>query len=275
MAPTTVFVLGMHRSGTSLLARLLNFIGVDLGPSDRFDPPSPWNPTGYWEHTELRDINDDLLARLGGDWRRTPALPISAQDGDDLDDLRSRAAEIIERDFGAADTWGFKDPRTCLTLPFWEELVPRMRCVLCVRHPLGVADSLVHGSAPSYDGFDRAEGLALWARYVAASVVGSAGHTRTVVWYDDVLRDPTGELSRLAREVGIRRGGLSAKAMSAAEAFVQPELRHHRPPSAKDDAELPTATRNLLVALRAPDADWASLNRLAERLLDLQGAPTP
>ena len=42
-------VVGMHRSGTSIVSRLLNLLGAHLGPEDDLMPPKPDNPTGFWE----------------------------------------------------------------------------------------------------------------------------------------------------------------------------------------------------------------------------------
>ncbi|MEX0585828.1 MAG: hypothetical protein WD176_04250, partial [Pirellulales bacterium] len=69
-----ICVLGMHRSGTSLVTRLLNLLGVDLGVSAALRPADRFNPTGYWEHQAFIDINDELLRRLGGSWRQIPRL---------------------------------------------------------------------------------------------------------------------------------------------------------------------------------------------------------
>ena len=65
--PTVVLVLGMHRSGTSLVIRLLNLLGVSLGSEEHLLPPVDGdNPTGFWEHREVAMINDTILDHLGG-----------------------------------------------------------------------------------------------------------------------------------------------------------------------------------------------------------------
>ena len=64
--PTIVCILGMHRSGTSLLARI-NLLGVYLGPPNRLMPAAPENPKGFWEYQPIMELNNEILARLGGD----------------------------------------------------------------------------------------------------------------------------------------------------------------------------------------------------------------
>ena len=70
-----IFITGMHRSGTSLLARVVNLLGVDLGPEERHIRPDETNPRGHWEAGPLVDVNRALLTELGGDWDDPPAMP--------------------------------------------------------------------------------------------------------------------------------------------------------------------------------------------------------
>ena len=45
-----ICIVGMHRSGTAMVARLLNRCGLDLGPADQLEGPNESNPLGYYEH---------------------------------------------------------------------------------------------------------------------------------------------------------------------------------------------------------------------------------
>src|SRR5262245_66646847 len=98
----------MHRSGTSLLTRLLNLLGVELGQNERLTTePIANNPRGYWEHHELTAINDAILHRFGGKWDEPPSLP---SEWSGLDDLEGRARTLIEDEFSKAQLWACKDP---------------------------------------------------------------------------------------------------------------------------------------------------------------------
>ena len=156
-APVVYCILGMHRSGTSLLTRLLSLLGVELGPDAHLMAPTKFNPTGFWEHEGIVALNDELLARLGGRWQEPPPLAPGWERDPALDDLREKARALVAADFAGRAEWGFKDPRTCLTLPFWKTLLPPMRYILCVRNPADVAHSLEHAMP-----FER--GAALWTR---------------------------------------------------------------------------------------------------------------
>ena len=58
-----VLLLGMHRSGTSVVARGLQALSVYLG--DDFLDKQPENPTGYWEDKGIVDLNERVLDELG------------------------------------------------------------------------------------------------------------------------------------------------------------------------------------------------------------------
>jgi len=74
MTPEIVCVLGMHRSGTSLITALLQSLGAHLGPPEHMMKPQPDNPRGFYEHQLLNDIDEEILARLGGSWSEPPVL---------------------------------------------------------------------------------------------------------------------------------------------------------------------------------------------------------
>ena len=118
-----IWVLGMHRSGTSLVAGALRLLGAELGPPDGILPADPEdNPRGYWEQQAVIDLNNDLLGRFGGSSWAPPALPDGWTDRPELDDLRERARTILST-FDQSAVWAVKDPRVSLTLPFWLPLV--------------------------------------------------------------------------------------------------------------------------------------------------------
>src|SRR6516162_6096727 len=129
--PIITCLLGMHRSGTSLIARIINLLGVSLGPKEHLMKPLLENPRGFWEHTALTGINEEILAKLGGNWHEPPAFPAGWERSPQFADLRRRARALIEADFNTVDSWGWKDPRNCLTLPFWQSILPAIHYVIC------------------------------------------------------------------------------------------------------------------------------------------------
>ena len=136
-----VCVLGMHRSGTSVAARLMNLLGVYLGAEERLLDSQPDNPKGFWEYQPIFELNEEILGRLGGTWHEPPPMPPGWETAAELADLRQRARDLVARTFASGD-WGWKDPRTCLTLPFWKAILPPVHYVICMRSPAEVAASL-------------------------------------------------------------------------------------------------------------------------------------
>ena len=247
-APVVVCVLGMHRSGTSLVAGTLAKLGIQLGPDRHLMRPGPDNPTGYWEHQSLADVNDAILTKLGGSWHQIPTFPAGWSRTPELDGLRRQARAIVEKDFGSERLWGWKDPRACLTLPFWQALLPPMRYVLCVRHPLDVARSLERR-----DGFPLAKGLYLWLAYSLSAWRHSDAGERCVVVYDRLLRDWRREVVGLGDFLGIPERAAQPEVQAAIESFVRKDLQHHRTAGtiALDDVEPGPLSEALSLADRA------------------------
>src|SRR5690242_10584087 len=133
--PTIICVLGMHRSGTSLVTRIVNLLGVYLGPETHLLAAAADNPKGFWEHRDLVRISEEILATFDGGAFEPPAFPENWPSGPELAHLRERARAVIARDFAGADLWGWKDPRACLTGPFWQYLLSPMRYIHCLRNP--------------------------------------------------------------------------------------------------------------------------------------------
>src|SRR5437763_1837294 len=103
-----IVVLGMARTGSSAVTRLLNLLGVDLGGDERLIAPVEHiNAKGFYEHRAIMLLNTELMERLGGSWEDPPSPPVGWEDDPALDDLRARAAELLAESFGGAALWGF------------------------------------------------------------------------------------------------------------------------------------------------------------------------
>ncbi len=245
-----LFVLGMHRSGTSAVTGVLARLGVQLGRR-LVAPQAGVNERGFWEHADIVDVHDralwstasswdDILFTAPPDWTAEARAPFAGQ-----------LAQIVRRDFAAAPLWGLKDPRTCRLLPLWDDVAAACgfarHHLLVVRHPQEVAGSLARR-----DGFHPDKSLLLWAGYSLLAERGSRGQPRCVVLFDDLMRDPRAVLEAVEAALALRFPVTVDAAMPAVSDFLSSELRHH--------ARRP-----------APPADgWA---RLAEDVFDaLAGA---
>jgi hypothetical protein len=247
--PTIVCILGMHRSGTSLVARVLNVLGLSLGPEEHLMRPNSANPAGYWESRPVKRLNDDILSRLGGTWFDPPEFPRGWERGPELAELRQRARELIEADFSGSELWGFKDPRSSLTLPFWQGILAPMRYVICLRNPLDVAASL---EGKEEETLPPEQGIRLWLTYVRGALAHTAGHPRELIFYEDLMRDPEVVVRGLARFIGRRRSATEPEVRGAVGAVVSENQWHHRTavPNVVDATRLAFHVKAFYVALR-------------------------
>jgi len=229
---TMILVAGMHRSGTSALARVLALAGCDL-PKTLVAPQAD-NVTGFWESQALSDLNEEILVSSGSshlDWRpfdrgwyQSPAAA----------GFRDRAREALRREFGDARLLVLKDPRVCRLPAFWLDAAAafgaRPLVVSPIRNPLDVAASLAKRNR-----IDPFVAYLAWLRHVLDAEVGSRGLPRSHVRYEDLLADAHACVDRIGRDLDVAWPRASSPEMKKdIDAFLSPALRHHR----SDDARL-------------------------------------
>lgn len=221
-----VLVLGMHRSGTSAVTAALVELRLDPGRGALMGAMSS-NPTGHFEVERLTAFDDDLLRSMGGRWSGPPPDDPSAAAALGRGALGAEARTHLDAVFGesaAAGGWVWKDPRACLVVPFWAEVLGAMPpSVLVIRHPLAVARSL-----EARDGFALDYGLALWERHLRAVTRDLTGGPVVVVAYDDLMADPA-SIEALASDLSGLGVAVDGARTQAAAAVLERDHRHHRP----------------------------------------------
>jgi len=258
--PSVVVVLGMHRSGTSALTRVLNLLGVELGAE--LLPPNPDNLTGFWEHTEIYETQDRLLEALGSAWDDVRPLPAGWLSTPAARDAKDRLTAIVARDFASSRLWGFKDPRTCRLVPLWREILAERGLepgfVLMVRNPLDVA-----GSLRARDGFPLAKSYLVWLRHLAASERDTRGLRRVIVGYDALLADWQGLAEHVGSGLGIHWPMPTDTVAAEVALFLQRALRHQDVGDAvlRDDRVLRLIEPCFRAAVAAMGGDDAPLQR--------------
>ena len=190
-----VAIAGMHRAGTSMVARALRMCGLDLGADEHFAPPAPDNTEGYWEDLRFVAWNERILDAFGGAWDAVPTCPRAWAADERLVSMR---AEVDAMAAARQEPWGWKDPRTSLTAPFWNARLPGLRFVICVRHPLEVAGSL---RARGYT--SERYGLRLWEAYHRALDETVRADRAIVTHYDAWFEDALAEIGRVLEFVGL------------------------------------------------------------------------
>ena len=214
-------VLGMHRSGTSILTQCLTALGGDPGPPDQLWGPEADNPEGFFEPREMVAVNDALLGRSGGDWldpprHGGPAWPEQGRDG-----LRRRAKAFLSKRFSGRPVQLFKEPRLCLTFGFWRPLLPKPRAVLCLRRPSAVAASLLRRND-----LPEQYGRWLWAFYLSSALKAAGPSLAGAVFYEDLVRDPVKALGPLARALDVEAAWADPRLQRRLRAMVKKGLDH-------------------------------------------------
>ncbi len=209
MIPPTI-IAGPGRSGTSMVARMLNLCGLDLGPEDTMIRPKADNPAGFWEQRQIVAINNAILGASGGTWDKPPESIARCE--------HLKAAARALEGWGKINLpWGFKDPRCCLTLPFWRAVYPGAKVVLVWRSGHEVAESLL-----ARDRTPREDGHKLWGLYLSALFKALDGPPDAFVFYDTEM--PRERLAETCDAIGLYP---TERQLDAALSSIRPELRHH------------------------------------------------
>jgi hypothetical protein len=221
--PTGVFIIGMHRSGTSATTRVVNLLGVPTcRPADLLND-GRFNPKGHWESRSLIKFNDALLARLGGTWW-CPPDPTAGRIGEQAW-LPLAEGRRACREAHPTTQWVWKDPRNCITLPYWRTALDEAALVILVlRNPLEVVDSLRDRNK-----FRPRLTLALWERYMRSALTGISGLPVLVTRYCDMVAEPM-EWCETAGEFLASNGVELTHAPDARAIadFLDQDLRHSR-----------------------------------------------
>ncbi|WP_198034237.1 sulfotransferase family protein [Acidihalobacter ferrooxydans] len=265
-----ILVLGMHRSGTSSLTRGLQVLGVSLG-DNLMAPIAGINDKGFWEDNDVVELNENLLHALGRTWLTLHEISETEVALLHREGFMDRAVELIENKTENIPVFGLKDPRISRLLPFWLDVFTRcdlrVDCLLALRNPISVADSLARR-----DGFLRERSYQLWLAHTLEGLWHSlqVDSLRAIIDYDHYLETPKDYLQTLASTLSLSIGDERALDEYVSD-FIDPDLRHskHTVDELKRDetcTPLVLEVYEHLVELAQP-AKWTSAkNALAHKI---------
>ena len=221
--PSGLVVLGMHRSGTSVVTGVLHLCGAWAGEDGELTASNIENPLGFWERRDIRKTCDDLLHSAGADWwkvaRFSPESIPHAVFSEQSRRFQAAVSELQEHGL-----WVVKEPRLCLLLPALHEYLNDAVCVHVFRNPLEVARSLQHRN-----GFGIAAGLALWELYNKRALSASRTMPRLMIDYGTLMGDPAKAVNRLVAQLGkLGVTQLAVPEESILKQFIQPRYHRHR-----------------------------------------------
>ena len=234
-AASTFVVLGMHRSGTSALARCVNLLGARM--SENLMTANSFNATGYWEPQSVVRLNDKVMGRFdrhwadpkpfASDWTASPAFAGHA----------ASARQTMDEEFARSGTVVIKDPRLSRVLPVWDDAIAARDAqpvyLIACRNPLEVAHSLAFR-----DRLSIGHGLQLWLSYMLEAEYHTRGATRRVIHYEDILRDWRRALGAVAGSAGLTDpAAADGPEAVAIDGFLSSQARHHAATKADLDAD--------------------------------------
>jgi hypothetical protein len=226
-APMQIIVLGSHRSGTSLITRLINMMGAYFDAGTTSIGFNDENPKGFWERRDVIACNDALLASEKcswenlANWELTPT-PTKKKLTANADTITQMKNIVLELD--AHRPWVMKDPRLCITFPYWKGLLEVPVAVVVYRDALEVATSL-----KTRNHFSLSHGIALWEYSMAGIANGVQGIPTIFVRHDEVISQPLETVKRVFTELeqfGVQ--GLRLPNDKEVLSFIEPTLYRSR-----------------------------------------------
>ena len=224
---TAVFILGMHRSGTSAITQAVKVLGFEL--SDNLMPAKPDNVKGFWEDGDVVNLNERILRSDTGSWDRLSLFDQNMHSPEELEQIISETTQLLQRKFNGVTRFAIKDPRISLLLPLWREACTRQHIepiyILCLRHPSSIASSLA-----SRNEMPAKKALLLWLNHVY-SILRDCRAPLLVVGYESILSDPHKELRRMAQFLGVTNNSFASKKSAIShftEQFLDRSLDHFR-----------------------------------------------
>jgi hypothetical protein len=223
-----IIVCGLHRSGTSAVARLVNLLGADV--ADDLLPKSSDNSRGYWESRAVVNIHDRLLKTVEP-IHDGPFDPMSLPPGwltsGAAREAKRQLAAVIQREFSDSRLFVVKDPRIARLLPLWIELTQDLgitpTVIIPFRNPLEVAASLAQR-----DHVCLPKALLLYFHAYLETELASRGFPRMFVRYDHLLKDWRPFVQRLGVISGAQLAAPTQGIAMEINEFLTTDLYHHR-----------------------------------------------
>ena len=220
-----ICILGMHRSGTSPIARAINLMGAYIGRREQLLDPAHDNPEGFWEHQSIYLFHEKLLGFLSHSWDNFLPMPQEWWKRPEIEPYREELADLVQREFSEQPLWMWKDPRMSILLPLWKDVLREFEVdvyyIFCLRNPLDVAASL-----EKRDRFSKNKSLALWLYHYLSSLYWTQDSVRLILPYDKFLENWEGYLKKVSSVCGIPWPQNDETFRHQIETFLKPGLRH-------------------------------------------------
>ena len=239
-----IIVPGMHRSGTSAMAGVLNTLGGYSGKDEELLPSNRFNRKGYFERFDVIALNETILCEnainnipflsgcdcfrvkitldgfgwIFGAWTITNSNLIASKQS--IKQVKSLIAGIYNT--APQDRpWILKDPRLALTLPQWQHYLGKSAAIIMIRNPVDIARSLFEREkimpSISYN---------LWILYTYSAIVSSRNIPSIIIDYDQLIESSKHTIETIVDFLNSLGWNPQKDSIDSALSFLAPELRH-------------------------------------------------
>lgn len=222
-----LMVLGMHRSGASVLGGCIDILGLGSAGGHRLEDRAEYTP-----NRAIMVQHEMLLKNLGCTWDMVGNLPANWAESAPAAEAAEKIGAIVDNAYAGARTFAVSDPRMCRLMPLWMRILEKRRIrpaiVLLVRHPREVARSL-----EQQHGYGLRKGHLLWLVHNREALGACRGHDYVVITYDGILADPVYCMEKIADRLGVLFTRKPSHAWQALIDFVRADRKHHSSGSPK------------------------------------------
>lgn len=225
---TLYIVLGIHRSGTSLTAKMIETLGIPFGES--LIGPAHDNKKGFMEDADIVAFNEQLLEELGVCWDSLNGFFYAKEhfNTKKFRTLINEAKSLVTKKFSSHNKWGIKDPRISRLLPFWEivcnELKLKVVYIFPFRSPADVQASLA-----ARNNFNDIKSGWLWFLYNIEALTFIQDKKWILINYDSIIKQPELELDKVRETLNIDTELITASRLKVfCHGHVDKNLQHQK-----------------------------------------------
>ena len=223
-------ILGVQRSGVSVLGGVLQLLGANLGRSCINDQNG--DATDAFVNQDIVVAHDILLRNLGRRWDMVGVMPDNWQKSEAAKQCQATLTEIIKTQYLGKGPFVLNDHRLCRLMPLWIPLLKKLSIpttiIFLLRHPLEVAFSM-----QQHDGFDLLKGHLLWMSAYREAFVACKSEHYSIVTFDQLIYDTLTTIRNVVDTTHLKQ--INDQDYSSVFDFISPELKKHYQDNATDD----------------------------------------
>ena len=230
-----ILILGMHRSGTSALTRVLSIAGATL-PKNLIGK-GKGNESGHWESSRIIEYNDNLLTEFDSCWHDWRTLDLGRVSVKRRNQIKLEIANLISEEYNSSSLLILKDPRICRFASIYMEALNDAgidtRIVMTVRNPIEVIESLHARNMGQSQHLwtdppmTRAKASLLWLRHYLDAEYYSRDKIRAITSFDSLFASWQTMLKEVSTSLGIVWPKKETEISRQINQFLKPDLKHN------------------------------------------------